>query len=561
MKDITIIGGGLSGLWMALKLSRQFPGKQIQLIEKHSRWGGRIYGSREGYDYGAARFSNHHRRVFRALNQCHLTGRVQKNPSPTFYLDGQFYHDLNDYLPEYVIDSLRNVYTQAVEKKDRTLIEQNTKTWLNRHFSRSVVHSLYMVVPYQDAFYLSNAKEGVRFILNELDPATRYYKLKGGLVQFIACLVRKLHRRRNVRIIKKNTLKAMNFCTDHVKLACEKGTFKTRRVVLALPPHHIKKLRVYGCNDWNEIRRMVDLPVPHHLVRVYGTYPGSGVFKGIGRNINDTPLRNLEKVSTTDPHTSALMVSYVDGDLAKNMASIIHKGLLPKVVESSLQKIYPRLKLPKGGNYTHYDWGISGFYIPPHVDRGDFIDFFKQTFEDGQLLIVGDTYSSYPIWMEGSLQSAQDGVYLLKTSLRQAQSKNKKKKRKADKAHERGLVLKKDEQQRSHHALGKVIDQVGRRAEQAATSFKTFSSKELKNNTHLIALGDEGKTVYVFNISKWAPKHPGGSAIFNGTQTGENAFDMFKNIGSHSGNVSRIDKIFKNSGLIQVVGKLEKSSR
>ena len=68
--DNVIIGGGISGLYLAYRLSQKFPNKTIAILEKYQQLGGRIYTVKKTikelgnlkikYEAGAGRFSNEH---------------------------------------------------------------------------------------------------------------------------------------------------------------------------------------------------------------------------------------------------------------------------------------------------------------------------------------------------------------------------------------------------------------------------------------------------------------------------------------------------------------------
>ena len=68
--DIIILGGGISGLYLAYELSKT--GKTILLIEKTNRYGGRMYTEERGditYECGAARFHSTHTNLIKLLDE------------------------------------------------------------------------------------------------------------------------------------------------------------------------------------------------------------------------------------------------------------------------------------------------------------------------------------------------------------------------------------------------------------------------------------------------------------------------------------------------------------
>ena len=70
MYDIIIIGGGISGLNCALKLSKT---NKVLLCDNRRYWGGRIItNKRPQYEIGAARFNTSHKRLLKLIHHYDL---------------------------------------------------------------------------------------------------------------------------------------------------------------------------------------------------------------------------------------------------------------------------------------------------------------------------------------------------------------------------------------------------------------------------------------------------------------------------------------------------------
>ena len=80
--DIVIVGGGISGLFLAYKLCET--NLKILLLEKDSNLGGRIHTiKKENYTYecGAARFNQTHTKLLTLINELDLQDKMLQLPS------------------------------------------------------------------------------------------------------------------------------------------------------------------------------------------------------------------------------------------------------------------------------------------------------------------------------------------------------------------------------------------------------------------------------------------------------------------------------------------------
>ena len=75
MYDIIVVGGGVSGLYSAYKLSKQYPKMTIKVIEKNDRLGGRIHTYKDKtfqIEAGAGRISNKNKTLLKLLDELDL---------------------------------------------------------------------------------------------------------------------------------------------------------------------------------------------------------------------------------------------------------------------------------------------------------------------------------------------------------------------------------------------------------------------------------------------------------------------------------------------------------
>ena len=84
--DYIIVGGGISGIFMAYKLSDT--GKDILLLESTNRLGGRIFTKKEQglqFELGAGRVSSKHTKLMSLLKELELDDQLIKLPDKINY--------------------------------------------------------------------------------------------------------------------------------------------------------------------------------------------------------------------------------------------------------------------------------------------------------------------------------------------------------------------------------------------------------------------------------------------------------------------------------------------
>ena len=104
--DFIIIGGGISGLNSALKLSKN---NKIVLIDDRKYWGGRIHTKQQPqYEEGAARFNDKHILLNNLINKYNL--KKEKIIMRHDYLDihnMEIIKDVDKILDEYFLDLIQ----------------------------------------------------------------------------------------------------------------------------------------------------------------------------------------------------------------------------------------------------------------------------------------------------------------------------------------------------------------------------------------------------------------------------------------------------------------------
>lgn len=234
--DCIIIGGGISGLYVAYQLLKsgigQGPGTKgrVLVLEKGERLGGRVFTFHNGMtvDAGAGRFSSSHTLVCELLRELGLWGKRVKNGTSVahcYIKDGKsrMMTSIMDYdamvletSREYdglhwsldmVLDLVNRIRShgstlpnvglvarllaEGALRTRESLIQQNFLSFAKSVLTAGEIEFLVGSFGYYSELVLMNAHDCLKLMM-ELDPANGFYSLAGGLSQIIEELVKRI---------------------------------------------------------------------------------------------------------------------------------------------------------------------------------------------------------------------------------------------------------------------------------------------------------------------------------------------------------------------------------
>ena len=126
MKDITIVGCGISGLNLGVKLIKKY-GKNVTIYDRNNYVGGRVFtdkkkvkGKMVAFDTGAARFNNNQKNILRLIKHYGLEKNIVAipndwqtiltNSSKTYGENNNL--DVNKILHDLFVDTRKNTFTK-----------------------------------------------------------------------------------------------------------------------------------------------------------------------------------------------------------------------------------------------------------------------------------------------------------------------------------------------------------------------------------------------------------------------------------------------------------------
>ena len=524
--DLVIVGGGISGLFLAYKLCET--NLKILLLEKDSNLGGRIHTiKKEDYTYecGAARFNQNHTKLLTLINELDLQDKMIQLSS-----------DINEKVRKYQtknnlnIDYLFNVLRKKYEDLDDTYLQNITfYQLLTQIFDNETAEYIKDAFGYDSEFIHLNALAAMTMFKDDLFKKTSYYILKDGLSQIIETIELYLSFKKNVTILKKNNLKKI--FDDKIETSID--TYYYKNLILAIPQFNLKNL-----NEFKDFKEL-DSVQPIQLLRIYAKYPIKNKKDGVWfKNIKRTTTNNyIRHIIPIDYEKGLIMISYVDCHYANMLHSMYLNGkqALINAIHKEIRTLF-NINPPEPEELFVHNWDKE--YAGVHMWKtgyniNELYPKIMQPDPKKNIFICGETYSKKQCWIEGALETCYDVLKLIKfKDINITFSKELEEEKKIDK---------------------KIIK-------------KKYTIQEVLKKDKWIILEVNGKK-NIYDVSKWIPIHPGGTAIFRGIDANKyylknsgvekSPIELFNQIGSHHSEMVKENYLLKENEYVVLVGELK----
>lgn len=387
---ISILGGGIAGLYLAMKLSEKYP-NNVLLLEKFSI-GGRIYSTnieytdpKTGKEYnfpyeaGAARFTKDHFILMELIEKFKLKGRL-------IPIKTKEKLDITNINEKSVSDLIIAAYQKAKGYSKDFLRSHTFEEYLYHIYSPNIVRYIIDGFGYNAEFELCNAYDSLRIFNIENFYQSEYFILDGGLSQIIDGLKKEILKNKG-RIVENTDITEIVKQGDSYKLLSYKGdTYHTNKLICAIPPVAAKKI-TYLENNFRGILNSIN-PVP--LNRTF-VIPKEKV------DIQEKIIKdNLARMII--PMGEKFFQVYTDS----KYANIWYNSNKNKFIKDDLKnqtKIEPTIvKVEYWAEGVHFwDVNVKSEEVYKYLISG----------ESG-IYWVNEAYSLRQGWIEGSLEMAND---------------------------------------------------------------------------------------------------------------------------------------------------------
>ena len=388
-----MVGGGISGLYVAYRIINRYPKSKITVIESDTELGGRIRSHREdGFmiEKGAGRFSETHKRLIRLLRELDLTSQMVVLPTTReFVYQGE--------KTSYPLHSKLQYVIQRAHKKydiSKLTFFQLCVDILPGGYEEAC--KLVACFGFDCEMMELNAKAFIKMFRGDLLSNNTYYALSCGLSEMIHRLENIL---RETGVMFKMGCLVTDIQKNKVTYTDSKHTSHTlhaSKIVCTVPYNSLTKLSLFRDEPWVHTIS----PVPLH--RIYVKYDKPW-FKGSPKITTDNPIRYIIPMSEED----SVIMYYTDSGYAeywKRWNDIGEKKMIDQLheeLETVMTKSYiKRLKSSQVVQVKSCFWGGGVHILKPGHKMPDVSNPFPGIY------VCGEGYSNYQDWMEGSLQSS-----------------------------------------------------------------------------------------------------------------------------------------------------------
>jgi hypothetical protein len=450
--DCIVIGGGISGLYVAYRLLRK--GLRVLVLEKGGRLGGRVYTFRGGMtvDTGAGRFSSTHTFFCGLLRELGLWGKRVKNGTSVahcYIKDGEtrVMTSIMDYdamvlergkdkssvfswsldmgldlvnqvrssgstLPN--VGLVARLLAAGAFRSRRSLINQSFVSFAKSVLNADEVDFLLGSFGYYSELVLMNAHDCLKLMM-ELDPSNDFYSLRGGLSQVIEELAKRIRNGGGEILLRREVLgiKAVGGEEYVVSGVGSRGggfSIHSKRVVCA-----VTKVDLMRWSLFRPLSGLLSGLVSAPLCRVYARYPvgREGVwFKGLPKLTVNNELRMVIPISERD---GVIMITYTDNRFAD-----FWKGVFDRGGEAGLNRRIRALirdavgmEIPDAEEVRLFYWRRGVGYWGVGIDSAEVSQKIIQPFYNSDsgaghkgLFVCGENFSErYQQWMEGALET------------------------------------------------------------------------------------------------------------------------------------------------------------
>lgn len=401
--DIVVVGGGISGLYTALKCLHY--GMRVIVLEKMERLGGRIRTVHQDgrvFEAGAGRFHEKHALVRQLIAHFGLhETRIQGAKS---YID-----DPNFQATEHIQRVIDYVRSHSIP---REMLQQIPFLSLCRmvlgvHVASKVVHAF----GYNAEFELMNTYDALRMFERDFSGNARYYTCKEGLsalVDSMADTIKDMYG----HIFTQTQVTNIKRTQQGFKVSAKDARGKPRvyqciAVVCAIPKGSLEELKFFSQDQ----RSLMNTVVPVSLHRIYGNFPvshGKSWFYDIPRTSTKTHIRQFLPL---DKKQGLAMISYADTDDADYWKRYADRGTnaLKRQLLKQLHVTFPDVdSIPEPQWLNSYYWPAGVHMWKPGVDSQTVIPQVQQILGvDSAFYIVGEAYAKNQAWIEGALETVE----------------------------------------------------------------------------------------------------------------------------------------------------------
>jgi hypothetical protein len=384
--DCIIVGGGISGLYAALKLQKRHPSWSIAILEKYEGLGGRTFTYHTHgthWEAGAGRICECQYKIIGLVHKYGL--HLSKIPK-----EKSIFNSVN--IPFFI---------EPLQLLPQDLLETHTLFDLLEDIYGSKAKEIVEPFPYWAEIYSLRADLALKtFLHSELSHDHTFFVINEGFGAVIKNMRAEFEDKGGEVLVKmavEGVERGDGSSTD-LQVAFDKDKIKLRAnkvCLMALDVDSVRNIR--GLSDLPVLKKLKMSP----LLRIYAIFPKPWT---LGRVVTGERIRYIIPIQ---PEKGIVMISYTDGDDTKAYAKLIGSDLaLKKAVMADVRALFPDEKIADP-NFIKAHYWPSGctYWQPGHYDP------YKESLAACHplstslpgLFMCGESFSTRQTWVEGAL--------------------------------------------------------------------------------------------------------------------------------------------------------------
>lgn len=392
--DTIIVGAGIAGLTIAVRLLEKNPDTSILLLEKYNYTGGRIVTYRKDghtWEIGAGRIASSHHRTHTLLRKYDL------HTTPIT-------HGIQN-----AFDSLRKTYLAPLAFLSSSVLESHTLAdLLESIHGVANAKSFYRLFPYWGELHTLRADLALEVFQSHFAAKAHYSVCTEGYQALPEALKADIVKRGGI-VQYDSEVTDIHERGDTVYVNIKgKPSFFANRVIFAIHSDALRRIP-FARRHMSALRHLKMEP----LVRMYATFPlkgGKSWFADKGVVVSDTPIRYFIPVGR-----DTCMISYTDGKDALYWIGLQkRKGdeAVQQAVMKGIRDLFPDTHIPDPLLFKIHPWS-SGctYWLPGHYD----VKALSKASHclTKRVFACGESISLQQAWVEGALESVETLLPLL----------------------------------------------------------------------------------------------------------------------------------------------------
>ena len=482
--EYIICGAGIAGLYCALNLIEKNGAdpKTILILEKSYRIGGLIKTNTDDkfkikYENGAGRITENDKLLLELVRRFNLD--KQKIELPT---KKEYRKVFDDKIILIKTDKFSTTLNKIIFKQhklsEQELLGKTLRSLFEDELCMEKTSILVESFGYTDEFDKVNAKNGLEIFRKSFSPNLRYYVLRDGLEQIILQLESLLKQKGVVIQLsemitnieeKEKSVPSITIHTETFDGAYK--TYITNNLVLAMPRGALVKIPFL-----QSIHNLLNSVEDTSLFRIYAVFPknsdGKVWFHDIPKTTTNLPIQQFIPINADN---GLVMITYSDTKNARQWQQDKINDVFKKKIMKNIRLLFSEKKISEPIFLTSIFYAEGTHVWKVNCDGESLQPRITQPFRDMNLYICGESYSTNQGWIEGSLETSNAVVELIRNK--------------------------------------------------STPKIKIFSIEQVAKSSSLIIINNN---VYDISKNNWIQKHPGGSII--NSYVGKDATKIFKYI-------------------------------